>query len=137
MDWSISLSHARDAAKVPSMGQENQLIAHALDYDSIQRREPTGTAYALDRTADNARAAITRARREAEAASAVAHLVVNQAIFALKEHGCTVRQIAEELSLSKSEVARRLKFGHFEYEMAVAVTHKVIAAWGAATSQPA
>lgn len=124
-------------ANVPIIGQQNQLIARALDFNSIQQREPSGTAYALDRTADDARAAIRQVRDEAQAASSAAHLVVSQAIFALKEGGSSVRQIADALSLSKSDVARRLKYGHFKYEMSDAAACKVITAWHVATSPPA
>lgn len=95
-------------------------------------QDPAGTAYALGSSADVALAAMKHSRIAATHANFAAHVVVSQAVFALKESGLSVRQIAAELSLSKSEVARRLKAGHHMYKATDDAIDRVVEAWNAA-----
>jgi hypothetical protein len=99
-----TLSRARDAGSVPPMGQIHFRAAR-LD----EARRITGTEFALGVDVELVKNAVADARRERATAEVAAYLVLDQAVRALQDAGLTVREVADALAMSKSEVGRRMK----------------------------
>lgn len=74
--------------------------------DDTRTRLPNETGYALTREDSGDWARLERARREAEDASIIYETIKEQIIYAALKKGLSVRDTAEALGISKSEVGR-------------------------------
>jgi hypothetical protein len=74
-----------------------------------EARRITGTEFALGVDVELVKNAVADARRERATAEVAAYLVLDQAVRALQDAGLTVREVADALAMSKSEVGRRMK----------------------------
>jgi hypothetical protein len=100
------LSHGWDYCSVPLMGQASmRMKAVGLE----QARRPEGTHFGIGHDVEAAQQALGAARAHEATASIAAQLVMDQAVAGLQDAGLTVRQIADALGTSKSDVGRRLR----------------------------
>lgn len=74
-----------------------------------QARSPEGTHFGIGRDIGAAKQALGAARAHEATASIAAQLVMDQAVAGLQDAGLTVREIADALGASKSDVGRRLR----------------------------
>ncbi|MDN5758267.1 MAG: hypothetical protein L0H59_07005 [Tomitella sp.] len=93
------------------MGQQNGGYLDAINWDerlTVEQRMERGpfqAAFGIGHS-DTAATAVERARREASTAEAVFSQVKIQAVYALLDSGMSIRMIATETGLPKSEVGR-------------------------------
>ncbi len=108
------MSHAWDLGSVPRMGHREEFLDNDPSWHALLTRPQRlgkwwrSASFGLALSGKAARA-VGAAERAVYAAEAARDLVRVQAVYALLGEGLTVRQIADQLGLSKSLVGRLVK----------------------------